>query len=162
MDKFVTTVKPQASTASPASLASQTDEETSPVYKLFTDGASRGNGKNGVGAAGCVIFDAEDKVIKELSKFLGMGVTNNVAEYKALILGLKLALEQKIKRIRVYVDSKLVCEQLKGTWKINKSHLRPLKAEAKQLSEKFETFYIGHVRREFNTHADRLANEAYN
>jgi ribonuclease HI len=130
---------------------------------LYTDGACRGNGgKSSISGAGAVLFDKDSKVIKEFKLFLGYGKTNNVAEYKALILGLSKALELGIKIINVFVDSKLITEQVRGNYRVTKHRLKPLFNEVKNLESKFDKFRITHVYRHLNTHADRLANEAIN
>lgn len=89
----------------------------------------------------------------------GVGIaTNNVAEYRALILGLKYALQKGYKHIRVQGDSKLVCMQIQGLWKINNQNLAGLCKEAKELKEKFQSFQINHILRNLNSEADAQAN----
>nr|QBK93327.1 MAG: RNase H [Pithovirus LCPAC404] len=71
------------------------------MYKLFFDGCSKGNpGRSGAGA----VIKKDEKTITAVNKYLGDKVTNNYAEYGALILGLKTALEMRIKQINVYGD----------------------------------------------------------
>ena len=128
---------------------------------LYTDGACKGNGKQkSLSGAGAVLFDEENKVIGEFKKFLGYGKTNNIAEYEALILGLKEALNMNIKNINVYVDSKLLTEQVRGNYKVKNVGLKPLFEEVKNLKSRFDKFRITHVLRHLNSHADKLANEA--
>ena len=77
-------------------------------YKLFSDGACRGN--PGVGGAGAVIMDDRENVMWEGKEYLGH-CTNNIAEYRALILGLKGALSHGYKSLEVYLDSELLAKQ---------------------------------------------------
>lgn len=131
--------------------------------ELFSDGACRGNGKrSSISGAGAVLFDQNQEVIKEIRKYLGDGLTNNIAEYKALILGLKEAVKLGIKIISVHVDSKLVCEQVRGNYKIRKPHLLTLCDQVKILVKQFDKFKIDYIPRAQNTYADRLANESIN
>ncbi len=90
----------------------------------------------------------------------GIGeATNNVAEYTALIEGLRLALDKDVTDVRVRLDSELVVSQVTGAWKIKNDRLRVLAIEARRLLERFESFEIAHVRREHNADADKLANQ---
>ncbi|XP_038906128.1 uncharacterized protein LOC120092011 isoform X2 [Benincasa hispida] len=91
----------------------------------------------------------------------GVGVaTNNVAEYRAVILGLKHALKIGIKHICVQGDSKLVCMQVQGLWKLKNQNMANLCKVAKELKDKFVSFEISHIPREQNSDADDLANRA--
>ncbi|OMO64566.1 hypothetical protein COLO4_32002 [Corchorus olitorius] len=93
----------------------------------------------------------------------GVGIaTNNEAEYRAAILGMKCALQQGFKHIRVKGDSELVCMQVKGLWKINSHNLVELNTEAMELKNMFISFHIDHIGREWNSEADALANRAVN
>ena len=124
--------------------------------RLHTDGGARGNpGPAGIGA---VLFDENDNVIGELAKGIG-ATTNNVAEYKALIEGLELALAKGVTDIRVCMDSQLVVSQVKGEWKIKNERLRSLAGKAEILLRKFNSAKLQHVRREHNADADKLANQ---
>ena len=124
---------------------------------LHTDGGARGN--PGPAGIGVVLEDERGDAIARLARGIGIA-TNNVAEYRALIAGLQLALERGVTDVTVYVDSELVVSQIKGEWKIKKDALRTLAAEAASLLQRFESFTIEHVPRERNAHADELANEA--
>ena len=133
------------------------------ICHLYSDGGSRGNGsQNSVAGVGFVIYDGpcETKKVVSISKYLGKGVTNNDAEYQGLIIGLEKALELNFDNIKAHVDSKLVCEQVNGNWKINNSRLKVLCDEAKNLSKQFKSFELVHVLRHKNKIADSLANEA--
>ncbi|MCX2179550.1 bifunctional RNase H/acid phosphatase [Streptomyces sp. SKN60] len=122
------------------------------------DGGSRGNpGPAGYGAV--VLDPATGETLAERAEFIGVA-TNNVAEYKGLVAGLRAALELfPDATVHVRMDSKLVVEQMSGRWKIKHPDMKPLAAEAARV------FPAGRVRyewipRERNKHADRLANEA--
>ncbi|XP_072976859.1 uncharacterized protein [Typha angustifolia] len=122
---------------------------------LEFDGASKGNpGKSGAGA----VLRAEDgSVISRIREGLG-AVTNNVAEYRALILGLKFALRKGFRQIRVQGDSKLVCNQVEDLWRTRNQNMADLCLEVKALRDMFLSFEINHVKREFNADADAQAN----
>ncbi len=121
--------------------------------KLFVDGASRGNpGPAGYG----YILETESQTFEGYG-YLGI-TTNNVAEYKALIEGLKKAVEIGIEEIEIYSDSLLVVKQIKGEYKVKKKHLLSLFEEAKKLLQKFKKISIFHIERHKNRQADTLAN----
>jgi ribonuclease HI len=92
-------------------------------------------------------------------RFLGE-TTNNVAEYEALIWGLENALEAGVDDIEVLMDSELIVKQLLGQYKVKNAGLKPLFVKAMELRRQFSAFAVRHVRREENTLADALANEA--
>jgi ribonuclease HI len=122
-----------------------------------TDGGARGN--PGPAGIGVVLKDEDGIVLDEIAQPIGP-TTNNVAEYEALIAGLKLALDHGVTELEIYVDSELVVSQLEGRWKIKNERLRGLAVTARALLGRFEVASIRHVRRSQNTHADRLANRA--
>jgi probable phosphoglycerate mutase len=124
---------------------------------IEADGAARGN--PGPAAYGAVLRDAgTGAVIAEDGTTIGVA-SNNVAEYRGLIAGLRLAAEHAPDAdIEVRMDSRLVVEQMSGNWKIKHPDMKPLALEAKRLAP-FGTTYTW-VPREQNKHADRLANEA--
>ncbi|WCJ21707.1 RNase H family protein [Euphorbia peplus] len=124
---------------------------------LEFDGASKGN--PGPAGAGALLRAADGSVICRLREGLGI-TTNNVAEYRAMILGLKCALEKGYTKIRVQGDSKLVCSQVQGLWKARQENISKLHAQAKDLKDRFLSFHISHIRREFNSEADAEANLA--
>jgi ribonuclease HI len=127
---------------------------------IYSDGGSRGN--PGPAAIGAVVFDPSTdppRRLAEVSECIGI-TTNNVAEYRALIEGLKAAAPFHASRVRVRADSKLVIEQVKGTWKTKQPHLRPLLEEARRLLAAYPEVDLQHVRREYNTDADALVNMA--
>ncbi|WP_411757636.1 bifunctional RNase H/acid phosphatase [Streptomyces venezuelae] len=122
------------------------------------DGGSRGNpGPAGYGAV--VLDPVSGETLAERAEFIGVA-TNNVAEYKGLIAGLKAARELSLDaRVRVRMDSKLVVEQMSGRWKIKHPDMKPLAAEAARILPASQVTYEW-IPREMNKHADRLANEA--
>lgn len=126
------------------------------INKLFTDGGARGN--PGPSAIGGVLYQ-DDKLIDSLSEYIG-NATNNVAEYKALIEGLKLAIKNNIEDLDCFLDSELVVKQLKREYKVKNEALGKLFVEASNLSLKFKKISFNHVRRELNKEADALVNEA--
>jgi ribonuclease H / adenosylcobalamin/alpha-ribazole phosphatase len=121
------------------------------------DGGSRGN--PGPAAYGALLKDARTgEVIAEIGERIGVA-TNNVAEYRGLIAGLRLAAEHAPRAaIEVRMDSKLVVEQMSGSWKVKHPSLRPLVLEAGELAPPGTTFTW--IPRAENVHADRLLNEA--
>ncbi|XP_009335818.2 uncharacterized protein LOC103928494 isoform X2 [Pyrus x bretschneideri] len=124
---------------------------------LHFDGASKGN--PGIAGAGAVLRAEDGRLICKIREGLGV-VTNNVAEYRAVILGLKCALKKGFTRITIQGDSKLVCMQIQGLWKVKNQNLSDLYEEVKKLKDKFLSFKISHVLRERNTEADVQANLA--
>ncbi|MBW1603482.1 bifunctional RNase H/acid phosphatase [Streptomyces sp. JJ66] len=125
---------------------------------IEADGGSRGN--PGPAGYGAVVKDADSgAVLAETAEFIGTA-TNNVAEYRGLIAGLRAARElDPGARVEVRMDSKLVVEQMSGRWKIKHPGMRPLAAEARELFPADAVSYTW-IPRAQNAHADRLANEA--
>ena len=128
------------------------------MIKLYTDGASRGN--PGQAAAGAVAF-INDTTLFEISETLGLQ-TNNYAEYKALILALRELIKLNLtnEEVRVYADSKLMVEQVNGSWKVKNENIKPLYKEVLQLKNEFGNISFTHVDRSLNKLADALANKA--
>ncbi len=126
-------------------------------WTLFVDGAARGN--PGPAGAGAVLTDSAGQVRGRISHFLGRA-TNNVAEYRALLLGLELARQRGVRRLRIFADSQLLVEQLNGRYRVRAPHLKPLYAAARQALAAFQTYSLTHVDRSANQEADRLANQA--
>ncbi|MER5494318.1 bifunctional RNase H/acid phosphatase [Streptomyces sp. NPDC002454] len=127
-------------------------------FVVEADGGSRGNpGPAGYGAV--VIDPASGETLAEAAEYIGVA-TNNVAEYRGLIAGLRAAHAlDPAARVRVRMDSKLVVEQMSGRWKIKHPDMKPLAAEAAAV---YPAGRVGYewIPRERNKHADRLANEA--
>jgi ribonuclease HI len=127
-----------------------------PFAILWTDGAARGN--PGPAGIGVMLKTPAGEVLAAEARFLGH-TTNNVAEYRALLLGLECALERGVKRLEVRADSELLIKQLLGKYRVKNEGLRPLFQQATELIKRFESVELRHVRREHNVEADRLANQ---
>jgi len=127
------------------------------AYTANIDGAARGN--PGPAAYGVVVRRPDGSTHESLGKYIGR-TTNNVAEYYALIAALDYAAASGIKRLRVYSDSQLIVNQIKGLYKVKHPDLRPLHERAKKQAASLETFTIQYVPREQNRDADDLANAA--
>ncbi|SFE79171.1 bifunctional RNase H/acid phosphatase [Streptomyces mirabilis] len=127
-------------------------------FIVEADGGSRGN--PGPAGYGAVVIDAvTGETLAERAEYIGIA-TNNVAEYRGLVAGLRAAHElDPAARVRVRMDSKLVVEQLSGRWKIKHPDMKPLAAEAARVFPPDRITYEW-MPRERNKHADRLANEA--
>jgi ribonuclease HI len=127
------------------------------VLRLYTDGAARGN--PGPAGLGISIEDDQGNKLSTKHKWLGVA-TNNQAEYRALIEGLKAVREWKPERLEVRLDSNLVVQQIKGGFRVKEPELKKLHEEARALLEAFAEWDIKHVDREHNKRADYLANLA--
>lgn len=127
-------------------------------FIVEADGGSRGN--PGPAGYGSVVIDATTgETLREAAEYIGVA-TNNVAEYKGLVAGLKAAYElDPTASVHVRMDSKLVVEQMSGRWKIKHPDMKPLAAEAARVYPPSQVTYEW-MPREKNKHADRLANEA--
>ncbi|MBZ6112124.1 MULTISPECIES: bifunctional RNase H/acid phosphatase [Streptomyces] len=127
-------------------------------YVVEADGGSRGN--PGPAGYGAVVLDATTgETLVEAAEYLGV-VTNNVAEYRGLLAGLRAARElDPDAGVHVRMDSKLVVEQMSGRWKIKHPDMKPLATEAARVFPPGRVTYEWIPRAE-NKHADRLANEA--
>ena len=122
------------------------------------DGGSRGNpGPAGYGAV--VLDSVSGEVLAERSEGLGV-VTNNVAEYRGLIAGLRAALELGADEVDVRMDSKLVVEQMSGRWQVKHPAMRPLVTEAGALVRQIGAVRFSWIPRARNKRADKLANLA--
>jgi len=126
------------------------------VIKLYTDGGSRGN--PGPSASGFVLYDEQDKVIYAGGEYLGI-TTNNQAEYQAVRLGIKKALEYSPKEIKIFMDSLLVVNQMNGIFKIKNRDLWPIHSDIKLLMSKIPKVTFTHVPRELNKEADAEVNK---
>ncbi|HEX7293369.1 MAG TPA: ribonuclease HI family protein [Solirubrobacterales bacterium] len=121
------------------------------------DGGARGN--PGPAAIAAVVQDSEGGVLEERGERIGKA-TNNVAEYRALLLGIERAAALGASDVELVGDSELVVRQVKGEYKVKDANLRELHAEVKRALAPFERWSIRHVRREHNSEADRLVNQA--
>lgn len=132
------------------------------MIKIYSDGASRGN--PGLAGAGALILK-DDQEFAEVSTFLGT-LTNNAAEYNALILAVKKVRElipeseHQNQDIQVFADSQLMIRQLTGEYQVKHETIIPLYSELKKLFRGFKSTQFFHIPREENKKADRLANEA--
>jgi ribonuclease HI/probable phosphoglycerate mutase len=122
------------------------------------DGGSRGN--PGPAGYGTVVWSADRaEVLAEAQESIGTA-TNNVAEYRGLVAGLTEAARLGAAEVAVFMDSKLVVEQMAGRWKVKHPDLIPLHRQARELAAKFDHVRYSWIPREKNSHADRLANQA--
>lgn len=124
---------------------------------IEADGGSRGN--PGVAGSGTVVYDANRKVLREIAYVVGKA-TNNVAEYRGLLEGLKAARELGASEVEMYMDSKLVVEQMSGRWKIKHPDMKAMALEAQQIAREIGAVSYTWVPREKNTAADALSNVA--
>ncbi len=124
---------------------------------LFVDGASIGN--PGPAGAGAVIQSENGVELAAISENLGTA-TSNVAEYRALILGLKEVEKLGFASVKIFTDSELMANQVGGDWRVKDEKLKPLVAEAMDILEKFDHHEITAVRRSKNRRADKLAKRA--
>jgi len=127
-------------------------------WLLHADGASLGN--PGAGGAGAVIYDDQGRVAAEIARHLGPAVTNNEAEYQALLLGLDRLRTLGARKIRIRLDSELAVRQVKGEYRVKNPRLAVFFRQVMDLLAGFETYDIAHVRRELNRAADALASRA--
>ncbi|MFD5013892.1 bifunctional RNase H/acid phosphatase [Streptomyces chartreusis] len=127
-------------------------------FIVEADGGSRGN--PGPAGYGSVVIDATTgQTLAEAAEYIGVA-TNNVAEYRGLVAGLRAAHElDPTAAVHVRMDSKLVIEQMSGRWKIKHPDMKPLAFEASKVFPAPQVTYEW-IPREQNKHADRLANEA--
>ena len=126
-------------------------------YVLMFDGGSRGN--PGLCGAGAVIY-IEGMEVWAGSQVVSVSNTNNYAEYSALNMGLKQALEMDIDELTIFGDSELIMRQMTGQAKVKSPNLLLLHKESMEHINKFENVDLHHVLRKFNKRADQLANEA--
>ncbi len=125
--------------------------------RLSTDGGARGN--PGPAAAAYVLKAEDGTVLDARGEAIGVA-TNNVAEYRALVAGLRKALELGIDELEVVSDSELLVKQMQGEYRVKNEALRALWEEATDLERRFRRVRYTAVRREHNELADRLVNEA--
>ncbi|HSD71446.1 MAG TPA: ribonuclease HI family protein [Thermoanaerobaculia bacterium] len=125
-------------------------------FRAWIDGAARGN--PGPAGAGVFVEPEHGRPALEFYEPLG-STTNNVAEYRALLLALERAEYAGADEVEIRSDSRLLVEQLRGNFKIRAEHLKPLLAESIIRAKRFRSFSISHIPRDQNVKADRLANK---
>ncbi|MEA2181049.1 MAG: ribonuclease [Solirubrobacteraceae bacterium] len=132
---------------------------TEPPVKLVVhvDGGARGN--PGPAAAGAVISTPDGDVLDEVAEAIGVA-TNNVAEYRGLLLGLERARKLGASEVEVVNDSELVARQVSGQYKVKHPDMKPLHAAAMRALRGFERWSIRSVPRAQNAEADALVNQA--
>jgi ribonuclease HI len=126
------------------------------TLRVNVDGGARGN--PGPAAIAAVVQDGDGEVLEEQSAAIGRA-TNNVAEYRALLLGIERAAALGAKRLELVGDSELVVRQVKGDYKVKDETLRELHRQVREALRGFDQWSIRHVRRDQNAEADRLVNE---
>ena len=128
------------------------------TVRLMCDGACRGN--PGPSAAGVVLYDEDSGAeLARHKKYLGT-LTNNQAEYQALILGLEEAGRLGARKVSILADSQLLVRQLEGKYRVKNPGIQQLFSQALRSLNRFESWKAGHIPRELNALADSLANEA--
>jgi ribonuclease HI len=124
---------------------------------LFTDGGARGNPGP---AAYAFVLEADDGTVLDARGEAIGTATNNVAEYSALVNGLRRAVEAGVHELEVVSDSELLVRQMRGEYRVKNRALQDLFLEASRLARRLDAVTYRHVRREHNELADRLVNEA--
>jgi ribonuclease HI len=125
--------------------------------RLWTDGGSRGNPGP---AAFAYVLEADDgTVLDARGEAIGVA-TNNVAEYSALVAGLRRAVDAGVAELEVRSDSELMVKQMRGEYRVKNRDLQTLFVEASRAAREVGRVTYVHVRREHNELADRLVNEA--
>lgn len=124
---------------------------------VHVDGGARGN--PGPAAVAAVASDGDGATLGEKSAYIGEA-TNNVAEYRAVMLGLELARELGASSVEVVNDSELIARQIGGQYKVKHAGLKPLFLETMRALREFDKWSVRDVRREHNKRADELVNEA--
>ena len=127
------------------------------VWTLSCDGGSRGN--PGPAAYGFVLTDPQGTEVVARGEYIGTA-TNNVAEYRALLAGLVEAVSRGASPLAVVMDSELVIRQMTGQYRVKNEGLKPLHAEAKSVAAKLARVSWSSVRRDDNSRADGLVNQA--
>jgi len=127
------------------------------MVRLYIDGGSRGN--PGPAGYGVRVEHENGDLVEEFHASIGVA-TNNVAEYQGLLAGLRWAIEHGERDVHVRSDSLLLIKQMRGEYRVKHPGLQPLHEAARALTRQLGQVRFEHVRREANTHADRLANAA--
>jgi ribonuclease HI len=124
---------------------------------IHVDGGSRGN--PGPAAAAAVLSTPDGEVVDEAMEVLGVA-TNNVAEYRGVLLGLSRAKQLGATEVEVVNDSELVARQINGQYKVKHADMKPLFLEAQEALRDFQKWSIRNVPRAQNADADALVNQA--
>ena len=124
---------------------------------VHVDGGARGN--PGPAAIAAVLSDPDGGVVEERAETIGVA-TNNVAEYRALLLGIEHARALGANELDIVGDSELIARQVRGEYRVKDPSLRELHARVAKTLEGFDRWSIRNVPRAENAHADRLVNEA--
>ena len=124
---------------------------------VHVDGGARGN--PGPAAIAAVVSDPDGEVLYEAHETIGRA-TNNVAEYRALIFGIEKAAELGATELELVGDSELVVKQVRGEYRVKDAGLKPLHSAAQTALGDFSEWTIRHVKREQNSAADALVNQA--
>jgi ribonuclease HI len=123
---------------------------------VHVDGGARGN--PGPAAIAAVLADPDGEILEERSEAIGRA-TNNVAEYRALLLGIAHARARGARELDLVGDSELIARQVRGEYRVKDDVLRELHAQVEAALAGFDRWSIRNVPREENAHADRLVNE---
>ncbi len=123
---------------------------------VHVDGGSRGN--PGPAAAGAVVTGNDGEVLDRAGELIGEA-TNNVAEYRGLLLGIARARELGATEVEIFNDSELIAHQVNGRYKVKHADMKPLHAEATAALSAFDSWSLTPVRREQNAEADAIVNE---
>jgi ribonuclease HI len=126
------------------------------IYKVFTDGGSRGN--PGKAASAFLIYSPQDEVICSETNYLGLR-TNNFAEYRALLMALRKCSGLGIRKVEVFSDSELMVRQVLGIYRVKEPTLLDLYQDVRSIIIKFDSFKITHIKRSENKFADALVNK---
>lgn len=148
---------PAAEPAPPAPAKRAAGKSARTRVVLNTDGASRGN--PGLAGAGWVISSPEGDVLTQGGAFLGRR-TNNEAEYEAVIRGLERALELGAEEVALRSDSELLIKQINGEYQVRNDRIATLHSRVREMMRRLKRVDARHVRREQNSTADAMANEA--
>jgi len=124
---------------------------------VHVDGGARGN--PGPAAIAAVVSDSDGEILHEASETIGPA-TNNVAEYRALLLGIERGLLLGADDLDLVGDSELIVKQVRGEYKVKDAGLKPLHAQVRSKLAEVDSWSIRHVKRELNAEADALVNEA--
>ena len=123
---------------------------------MHVDGGSRGN--PGPAAAGAIVTGEGGEVLDRVGELIGEA-TNNVAEYRGLLLGIARARELGATEVEIFNDSELIAHQVNGRYKVKHADMKPLHAEATAELSRFDDWSLTPVRREQNAEADAIVNE---